>query len=170
MSDYGKNFGFRRSEPSYREGRLRVPATGDFYQGDLVTYDPANEGFLKHAADGAAVVGGFTGLLIQEEGWTGSVFEAPVQDTHSKGKALNGKQAVFMTGAGLKIWLRNTAAETRFDGRAIAARSVLTMTSVDAIGDELQWNGTKWVIKAAGAGALRVTIVGTDYVEAVLAG
>jgi hypothetical protein len=168
MSDYGKNFGFRRSEPAVREGRLGVPATGDFLQGDIVTYDPAAPGKLKRAAAGAPVVGGFTGLLIQEEGWDVSVFGAQVHDSNNKGKALNGKPAVLMTGAGLKVWLKNTA-EVNYHGRVFPAVTRVNLTGV-AIGDELQWTGSAYAKKSTGAGVLRVTAIGDGYVEAVLLG
>lgn len=170
MSDYGLNFGFRRSEPSVREGRLRVPLTGTLYQGDLVTYDKDAPGFLKLAAATSALQPGFTGLLEQEEGWDISAFGAPNVDSFSKGKALNGKPAVIHSGAGNKVWLKNTPTQTRFDGRVIAARTIITMAGVTAIGDELEWSGTAWIKKSAGAAVLRVTFVGTDYVEAVLVG
>ncbi len=169
MSDYGKNFGFRRSEPSVREGRLSVPATGDFYQGDLVTYDPANAGQLKRAGAGAAVVAGFTGLLIQEEGWDVSAFGAPVVDSNSKGKALNSHPAVIMTGAGLKVWLKNTDAVS-YHGRSIPARAAVDLTGVNAVGQELEWDGSGYQLKATGAAVLRVTALGADYIEAVLLG
>lgn len=166
MSDYGLNFGFRRSEPNVREGRLRVPAEGDFFQGDLVTYDEANGGFLKKAPADTQPQAGFTGLLIQEEGWDVSHFAAPVRDSNDKGRVHNGKPAVIQTGPGNKVWLRNTGAQTRFDGRVIPAREVFTGTP--AIGDYLKWDGGKWVSGTAGNGALRVTLVGDGYLEAVL--
>lgn len=170
MSDYGLNFGFRRSEPAVKEGRLSVPLTGDFRQGDLVTYDPANIGFLKHAAANSPAQGGFTGLLIQEEGWDVSAFGAPVVDTFSKGKALNGKPTTIVTGAGLKVWLKNTPAQTRWDGRAIPAVTVVDLTGV-VVGDFLAWDGDSWARTVTDAsGAMRVTSVGTDSIEAVLRG
>lgn len=169
MSDYGKNFGFRRSEPSVREGRLSVPAAGDFYQGDLVTYDPASPGKLKHAAAGAAVAAGYTGLLIQEEGWDVSAFGAPVVDSNSKGKALNDHPAVVMTGAGLKLWFKNTDA-VNYHGRQIPAREAVDLTGIAAIGDELEWSGTGYQKKNTGAAVLRVTALSAGYIEAVLLG
>ena len=168
MSDYGKNFGFRRSEPAVREGRLGVPDTGDFYQGDLVTHDPDNPGKLRKAAAGDPVVGGYTGLLIQEEGWDISSFGAPNVDSNNKGKVLNGKQAVVMTGPGLKIWLRNTD-ESQYHGRTFPAVNRADLTGV-AIGDELSWDGNKYVKASTGAAVLRVTVAGDGYVEAVLLG
>lgn len=168
MSDYGKNFGFRRSEPSYREGRLGVPDTGLFRQGDLVTLDPDTPGKLMLAPAGAPVVGGYTGLLIQEEGWDVSTFGPQVVDSNNKGVVLNGKQAVVMTGAGLKIWLRNTA-ETTYHGRTFPAVTRVDLTGV-ALGDELEWNGTRYAAKASGAAVLRVTATDVGYVEAVLLG
>lgn len=168
MSNYGLNFGFRRSEPSVREGRLRVPAAGTFYQGDLVTYDPAAPGFLKHAAADAAPQAGFTGLLIQEEGWDIGHFEAPMTDSHSLGKVRNSAPAVIQTGPGNKVWIRNTAAQTRYDGRVIAARTPVVLAGV-VVGDYLAWTGTAWAETAVVASAaLRVVEVGTDYLEALL--
>lgn len=168
MSDYGKNFGFRRSEPSYREGRLGVPDTGDFRQGDLVTLDPDEPGKLKHAEAGDPVVGGYTGLLIQEEGWDVSTFGVPVVDSNNKGVVLNGKQAVIMTGAGLKIWLRNTD-EVSYHGRTFPAVERFDDTGV-ALGGELEWDGEKYVAGGTGAAVLRVTAIGDGYIEAVLLG
>jgi hypothetical protein len=172
VSDYGKNFGFRRSEPAVREGRLKVPASGTYLQGELVTYNPAKPGELTHAAAGAAVQAGFTGLLIQEEGWDVSAFGPPVVDSNSKGKALNAKPGVITTGAGLKVWLRNTATDTHFDGRVIPAVTRVDLTGVTAIGDELQWDGAKYVKKSTGAAVLKVTAIDVagGYVEAVLVG
>lgn len=166
MSDYGLNFGFRRSEPSVREGRLRVPAAGDFFQGDLVTYDSANPGFLKKADADTKPQAGFVGLLVQEEGWDQSYFAAPVRDSNDKGKALNGKPAVIQTGPGNKVWLRNTEAQSRFDGRSIAGRAMFTGSPT--IGAYLKWDGSKWVSGTEANGALRVTLVGDGYLEAVL--
>jgi len=170
MSNYGLNFGFRRSggDSATREGRFRVPGTGDYRQGDLVTIDNANPGFVKKAPAGAAIVPGVTGLLIQHQGWDASTFEAPQVDSHDLGKARNGVLATIWSGQGIKVWFRNTPAETRFDGRKIAAVTVQDLTGV-AMGDDLQWDGAKWVEKTTGAAVLRVLQTdGSAFAESVL--
>lgn len=170
MSDYGLNFGFRRDEPSVKEGRQKVPAAGEFYIGDLVTHDTANPGFLKKAPENARFEGGYTGLLIQEEGWTESYFNAPIVDSFGRGRALNGKPTAIYTGQGLKVWLKNTTGGTRSDGREVTGRTVVDLTSVVA-GDLLKWTGTAWTRTTTDSqGALRVTIVDAakGYVEAVV--
>ncbi len=172
-SDYGLNFGFRRSDESMRsgtEGRLKVPAVGTFYQGDVVTFDPANPGFLKKAAANDPILAGYTGLLIQEEGWDFSIYQAgPTIDSFQRGLVRNSRLAAIWTGAGLKVWLKNTAASARADGRSVLARTVVTATGV-AVGDLLAWDGTKFIETATAAQAFaRVTLSnGVDYVEAVL--
>lgn len=173
-SDYGLNFGFRRSDESMRsgtEGRLKVPAAGDFNQGDLVTFDPANPGFIKKADAGTPVEPGFTGLLIQEEGWDASIYEVPVGDSFMRGKVRNGRLCAIWTGAGLKVWIKNTGAQNRADGRQIAARERLTAAAVALpIGGYLGWDGTRFTAATGADDAVaRVTLTnGTDYVEAVL--
>lgn len=174
-SDYGLNFGFRRSDESMRsgtEGRLKVPAAGTFYQGDLVTFDPANPGFIRKAPAGTAIDPGFTGLLIQEEGWDAPIYEAGPGDSFTRGRVRNGRLCAIWTGAGLKVWLKNTTAQNRADGRAIAQRTVLAATALTAvIGDLLAWDGTAYTAAAVGGAdaVARVTLTnGVDYVEAVL--
>lgn len=171
-SDYGLCFGFRRSDESMRsgnEGRLKVPATGDYFQGDLVEFDPANPGYLKHSADAAPIEPGFRGLLIQEEGWDTSIYEAAPGDSFTRGTVRNGRLASIWTGAGLKVWLKNLAAQTRADGRVIDARTIVTATGT-VIGDMLKWDGAKYVETATAAEAVaRVTLTDASaYVEAVL--
>ena len=170
-SDYGLNFGFRRSDETMRsgnEGRQKVPATGTFYQGDLVELDPANPGFIKKSAADAPIEPGFRGLLIQEEGWDAGIYEAPPGDSFTRGKVRNNRLCSIWTGAGLKIWLKNTGAQTRVDGRAIVARTVITATGL-AIGDLVKWDGSKYVEGAAGTEVGRCTLSnGSDYAEIVL--
>ncbi len=173
-SDYGLNFGFRRSDESMRsgtEGRLKVPAAGEFNQGDLVTFDPANPGFIGKAPAGTPVEPGFTGLVIQEEGWDTSIYEPIAGDSFTRGRVRNGRLCSIWTGAGLKVWLKNTAAQNRADGRAIPARTRLTPAAVALpIGGFLGWDGTRFTAAAGAADAVaRVTLTnGVDYVEATL--
>lgn len=171
-SDYGLNFGFRRSDESMRsgtEGRLKVPATGTFHQGDLVTFDPANPGFMKLAAANAPIEPGFTGLLIQEDAWLVDVHANQVFTSQDLDVVHNAALAAIWTGAGLKVWLRNTAAKAVAGQRARTAVTKVTATGL-AIGDLLAWDGAKYVETADAAAAVaRVTLTnGADYVEAVL--
>lgn len=170
-SDYGLNFGFRRSDESVltREGRLKVPTTGTFRLGALVTFDPASPGYLKVAAANEVGEGGTVGLLVQEEIQDRSIYAPTRIDSFYYGVARNNRLAVVVSGPGGKVWLKNTAAQNRADGRAIAAVTMVDLTGV-AIKDYLAWDGTKFV-KGTGAAdsMLRVTLTnGTDYCEAVL--
>lgn len=170
-SDYGLNFGFRRSDESVltREGRLKVPVTGTFRLGSLVTFDPANPGYMKAAAANEVGEGGTVGLLVQEEIWDRSIYAPQRIDSFYYGVARNNRLAVLVSGPGGKVWLKNTASQVRADGRSIGAVTMMDLTSV-AIKDYLAWDGTKFV-KGTGASdsMLRVTLTnGTDYCEAVL--
>lgn len=169
MADYGKNFGFRRTlgDSSVREGRYKVPATGTFHQGDLVTIDEANPGYIRLADAGATFVPGQTGLLIQEFELD-SIYAVGDIDSHTRGIAKNGYLCTIWSGAGIKVWLRNTDAENRWDGRVIEARQVAVLDGLTAL-DDLSWDGTRWIATAVGGTpALRVTVTnGASYAEAI---
>lgn len=174
-SDYGLNFGFRRSDESYRssEGRFRTPATGPvLLQGSAVTIDPANPGFMKVAASNAPLVPGVTGLLIQEDAMFGSIYAQDVAnyDSTNLGVTKPNRLAVITTGAAVKVWFKNTGAQARIDGRNISAVTVANLTGV-ALGDTMGWNGTTWVkVTSADAAWMTVTSVNTasGYFEGVL--
>lgn len=176
-SDYGLNFGFRRSDESMavREGRLKTPVGSALRLGTAVEQDAAT-GFLKQCAANAAPLTGVHGLLVQEEDFItllGSGYATRSNDSFDLGVAEANKLSVMYAGAGTKVWLKNSAAQTRADGRTIGAVTIVNVTGV-AVGDGLGWNGTTWV-KSDGTTTphwLRVTAVsgsGTSaYVEAVL--
>jgi hypothetical protein len=175
-SNYGLNFGFRRSDESMaiREGRLRTPAAGTFRMGALVAFDPAAPGFLKVAAANQVGSGGTVGLLVQEESHFNSIYgiDDAGFDTFSSryGVAKNNTLSVIWAGAGTKVWFRNSDAPDRADGRSIAAVTMATLTGV-AIGDYLAWDGSKYIKGTDETDSmLRVTAVDTTagYVEAVL--
>jgi hypothetical protein len=176
-SDYGLNFGFRRSDESVRvsEGRLKTPATGTFRLGSLVTFDPANPGYLKAAAANQVGEGATVGLLVQEEVWLQSIYSFDVRhiDSFSLGVAKNNAPSVISSGAGTKVWLANTLAQSRADGRQIAAVTMFTPTGIGVM-DYLAWDGSKF-IKGTGVAdsMLRVTSIdtttaGAERLEAVL--
>lgn len=174
-SDYGLNFGFRRSDESVavREGRYKTPASGSaLLLGTLVSIDTASAGFLKQAVSAAPVVPGFTGLLVQEEIWDRSIYEAQRVDSFSLGVAKANRLSAIWTGAGVKFWLKNTASQTRADGRVIPAVTMFTATSV-AAGRGLAWDGTFWIdVSSPTAATAIATVLSYDstngYIEAVL--
>lgn len=172
-SDYGLNFGFRRSDETMlvREGRLKVPATGTFRLGSLVEFDPAAAGYLKVAPASAVGEGGTVGLLVQEEVWDRSIYAPHTIDSYYLGIARNNRLGVIAAGAGAKVWFKNTAAQTRADGRVISAVSMVDFTTPPAVGDYLTWSGTQFAKSGTGFAdsMLRVTLTnGVDYLEAVL--
>ena len=178
MSDYGLNFGFLRSDESSRsaaEGRYKTPAGSALRLGTMVEIDPATPGYLKASAANAEGVTGYSGLLLQELEFDRSIYEsdASLVDTFMKGVAKPNRLAVITSGAGTKVWLKNTAAVSRADGREIAAVTVVDAPAALVVGDELGWDGTKWA-KVDGAtitnAVMRVTAVHASklLVEAVL--
>lgn len=176
-SDYGRNFGFRRSDESMRvaEGRYRTPATGStLLQGTAVEIDTANPGRLKAAAANAPLVTGVSGLLIQELAWDRSIYESPADllDSYSLNQTKKDRLSVMTSGAGVKVWLKNTPAETRADGRSIAAVTMVTLTGL-AAGDKLGWDGSKFVeVNGSTVTEAWMTVLSVDSaagrVEAVL--
>lgn len=171
-SDYGLNFGFRRSDESMatREGRFKTPATGDaLLMGTAVEIDAANPGFLKACAANPAPVSGLRGLLVQEENHLMGVFETGLlgHDSLDLGTAKKDQLSVMWAGVGSKIWFKNTGAYSR-GTRSKDAVQMVDLTGV-AVGDSLGWNGTRWAEAASAAAAwLTVTNVSTDYCEAVV--
>jgi hypothetical protein len=173
-SDYGLNFGFRRSDESMatREGRFKTPVGGNaLLQGSAVELDPANPGYLKACAASAPPMTGLRGLLVQEESHLGSVFQnAPYlgHDSIDLGLCKKDQLSVMWAGVGTKVWFKNTLAYSR-GNRSKAAVNLVDLTGV-VVGDNLGWNGTLWA-EAAGLPTawLTVTLVsGTTYCEAVV--
>lgn len=172
-STYGLNFGFRRSDESVRtsEGRFRTPKTGaNLLLGTAVEIDPANPGYLKVAAANSAPVTGVRGLLVQEEQHIRSIYDSQYLDTFGFGVAYKDTLSVITGGAGVKVWFKNSTAQTRQDLRSVAGVNIVDLTGV-ALGDKLGWDGTKWVKSTATVLAwMTVTDINasTGYVEAVL--
>lgn len=175
MANYGLNFGFRRSggDSATREGRYRVPVGETvFRQGDLVSVDFANDGFIKHAESGARVVPGVTGLLIQEYELESIYSNGLARDiTALMDRTKQGYLCTIWSGDGLKIWLKNTADSTAPDGSPRAGRTIVADISTISAGDTLDWDATAvgWV-KATAGGVLQVLEVNeaAGYLEAVV--
>lgn len=174
-SDYGLNFGFRRSDESVRvsEGRFKTPATGAaLLIGTAVQIDPAKPGYLIACAANAPIVPGVAGLLVQEEIMVGSIYgqDTSLYDSFNLGIAKPDRLSVVSTGAGTKVWFKNGTAQTRVDGRAISAVTICDLTGA-GLGDTLGWDGTKWVKTTTAAAAwMTVTAISipNGYVEGVL--
>lgn len=176
MSDYGLNFGFLRSDESSRsgaEGRYKTPVGSALMLGTMVEINGASAGYLKVSDANAACITGFSGLLLQELDFDRSIYESgPDQlDSFQKGVAKANRLAVITSGAGTKVWLKNTAGSTRADGRVIPAKTIVDLTGL-AVGSELGWDGTKWAKVTGGltVAVMKVTVVDTakSLVEAVL--
>lgn len=171
-SNYGLNFGFLRSSEEVRvaEGRHKVPAAASWVLGTAVEIDPAVPGYLKQSAANAVPVTGYAGLLLQELDMFRGIYESDVNlmDSFQYGLAKPANLAIVTNGAGTKVWYKNTAAQTRADGRVIAARTMFLTTNM-AVGAEIGWNGTAWAEAATGK-YMKVTAYNATalYFEAVL--
>lgn len=171
-SDYGLNFGFRRSDESvrYAEGRLKTPATGSaLLLGAAVELDPASLGYLKKSAANAEPRTGSHGLLLQEESHIFGLFDVLTHDSIDLGAAKLDTLSVITAGPGTKVWFRNTPAYSR-PPRSKGAVTLLSLTSV-AVGDQLGWDGAKWIKAVTDTTPAWMTVTaisGTTYCEAVL--
>jgi hypothetical protein len=172
MHNFGDSFGFRRSDEilhSGAEANLKVPATGTFLQGDVVELDPANPGYVKKSAANAPLVPGIRGLLVQygelrnEPGLTRNV----IHNTRDLSAVVNDAQTVVVTGAGIKVWVKNLAQVTAGSGRrAYAAEDRITLASL-VLGDLVAWTGTKFARTTDAAAAIgtvtKVTATGAEF-------
>lgn len=168
-SDYGLNFGFRISDESVRlsNGRYKTPVDGDLLIGTAVKIDHSNPGYLVACSEDDAMEPYAAGLLIQEEIWDRSIYEKTRVDSFDLGYTLNGRPSVITTGAGTKVWMRNTPQQTRIDGRTIPAITMFDATGLDldAGGDaaRLGWDGTTWVVVANDAQVSNAWLLVTEY-------
>lgn len=159
MHSFGRSFGLRKSDEDLQsgaEGGFRVPLTGTFLQGDLVEIDAASPGYLKKSADGAPLVPGVRGLVLQYD----QLFKTPgvtgprVYTDRSLSQVINGELAVILTGAGIKAWVRNLAAVTASAGHlGWAAETRCTATGI-ALADMVKWDGDKYVKTSTAAEAI----------------
>lgn len=129
---YSRNFGMRSFENVVRDGRFRVPATGTpFLIGAPVMLDPANPGQLKAATE-AAAPGQNCGLVVFEHIQNKSdALVTSYDDPYNKVPL--GQYAQMMHGAGAKVWFKNTADKTLYDGRVQAGVTILDNGSGAAI-------------------------------------
>jgi len=176
-----RNFGMRRFTNLVREGRFRAPASGTaLVLGTLVQIDGSDTDRIEQATAAAGVgVGGsgdvrtdLCGILWYEH--DSQTFNTPpfggaagglVQDLDY---APNGRMVQVLHGAGTKVWLRNTAADTAEPGlNYTPTRAAVTMVNsigTVAVGDLLGWDPTGyWAVTTEAAEAfLRVTALDTN--------
>src|SRR3954468_16001889 len=149
---YGHNFGMRSFENVVRDGRFRVPATGTpLVIGSAVTIDPANPGYVVQAA-AAAVPNPASGIVVFEHIQNKSDGLTTDYDSPYDSVPL-GVYAQLMHGPGTKVWFKNTASKTLYDGRVRAAFTFVNGTidnTAIGLGIAVAASG-KWVVGAVGA-------------------
>jgi hypothetical protein len=148
-SEYGLNFGFRRSDESVRvsEGRFRTPVTGNaLLIGTAVKIDPANPGYLVACAANDPLVPGVAGLLVQEENFYGSIYaqDNTLLDSFSWASPRSQPPERHQHRCWHQGLVQEHHRQTRADGRTISAVTVwdaTTGTPRSAI--PLGWDGTE---------------------------
>jgi hypothetical protein len=126
--------GARRERPRPVRRSLQAPrSTGSaLLIGTAVQIDPANPGYLKVCAAAAPIVPGVAGLLVQEEVPLGLHLRPGrhLYDSYNLGVAKKNQLSVITTGAGTKVWFKNTTGATRADGRVTPTGDDLRPTGV----------------------------------------
>lgn len=124
---YGRNFGMRSFENIVRDGRSRVPASGNAMMiGSSVMLDASNPGYLKLATE-AAAPGPNCGIVVFEHIQNKSDDLVSYNDSPYDSVPL-GAYAQMMHGAGAKFWLKNTDDKTLYDGRTRSAFNFFVQT------------------------------------------
>lgn len=143
---YGRFFGMRSFENIVRQGRNRVPSTGSMFMiGAPVMLDDANPGKLKAATEAAAPRSGSTGIVVFEHIQNKSDALVTNHDDPYN-KVPLGVYAQMIHGPGAKVWFRNLADKTLYDGRTQSGYSFIVDTiATTMIGDGLVPDGAgKW--------------------------
>ena len=147
--NYGNFFGFRRSTGPERwtVGTTKTPAASALLMGTVVELDFASPGYLKQSAKDAKPQAGVCGILLQELQWDRSIYQSDVSfvDTIEQGVCNAGRLSVITGGAGIKVWYKNVAGTTRSDGRVVTARTLYSTAGTLAAGDEVAWDGAKFI-------------------------
>lgn len=139
---YGRNFGMRDFSNIIRSGRFRTPSTGSpFRIGAPVELDPANPGLMKLSASGVAPTGE-SGIVVYEHIQTSGDVLVTSDDSPYDLVPL-GVYAQIVHGPGVKVWFKNTALKTLYDGRQRAAVTMVNPTNLSsiAVGDTLAPDG-----------------------------
>ena len=157
---YSRNFGMRSFENIVRDARFRTPVGSTILIGSPVVIDPLAPGFVK-AAPSAAPLGAGSGVAVYEHIQHSGVDPALLDYSAYPFNTVPANQYVqIVHGPGAKIWLKNTAAHTGYDGRVRVAESLLTIADFTALkpGDGLTPNGDGTFKKASGSDPVWLTI------------
>ena len=150
---YSRNFGMRSFENIVRNGRFRAPKSGDpIVIGAPVILDPATPGFFK-AATAAAAPNAAAGIALYEHIQAKGV-DTSLVSTHDApfNQVPAGQYAQIIHGKGAKVWFKNTADKTLYDGRTQKGGSLIaTALGSLTIGAGLVPDGLG-KFKVAGAG------------------
>jgi hypothetical protein len=138
---YTRNFGMRSFANIVRVGRLKTPASSNWNIGASVEHDLSAAGTLKlavadtapHPDSGAVVY-----EHIQYQG-TDPFLSTPFDAPYTTVPAARYAQVVH--GNGTKVFFKNTAAKTLYDGRTQPAVTIVNMTGL-GVGDHLTPDGT----------------------------
>lgn len=175
-----RNFGMRRFTNLVREGRLRAPASGTPLRlGILVEQDPADPDRVREAAD--AAIGGTGDVRLTKCGILWYEHDSQTYNDPRFGAAAgqlpqdlwwapNNRLVQVLSGPGVKVWLRNTAADTTEPGlnfpntrdEVIMVDGLSDATPAVEVGDLLGWDATNnfWTVTTAPEEAfLRITAV-----------
>lgn len=158
---YSRNFGMRSFENVVRKGRLKTPATGDpLVIGTAVTVDPANAGRMK-AVTAATAPDALSGILVYEHIQFQGVDTALVTNHDAPYNLVpRDRFAQIMSGKGAKVWFRNTAEKTLYDGRVQDDATLVTGVGGESpavnVGDFLTPAAGGWAKGTAANGWLQV--------------
>jgi hypothetical protein len=155
---YSRNFGMRSFENVVRNGRFRVPTTGTPLKiGSPVVVDPANAGFMKlpaaPVAGVATVKSQIAGIVVFEHiQFKGVDTNLVTQYDTPYDLVPLGQYAQIVHGVGAKVWFKNTAAKTKYDGSVQPASTLLDITGLN-VGDYLVPTGglagaAQWIASA----------------------
>lgn len=127
---YSRYFGMRSFENVVRDGRFRVPKTGTpFKIGAPVQIDPANPGRMKAVAEAVSPNAGM-GVVIFEHIQNKSDALTTTFDSPYDQVPLD-QYAQIMHGVGTKVWFRNVANKTLYDGRTQQNGTLLDSSLAD---------------------------------------
>lgn len=179
MHSLGDSFGFRRSDEDLHSGaesNFKVPATQVaeeqvYLQGDLVEIDSASPGYVVRSAADAPLVPGVRGLLVQYGQLlvSAGLTRNTIFQTRDLSEVVLDAPTVIVTGAGIKVWVKNLDAVAAGTGRRTYAAEERCDTASVTLGSLVKWDGNKFVHttdadKAVGT----VTSVTADGFEFVL--
>jgi hypothetical protein len=137
---YSRNFGFRSFENIVRDGRFRTAAGSAHVIGAPVVLDANTPGFLEAAGAGVAP-GPAAGVVVYEH-----LLPTEIKQTYSDVNTVpGGAYAQIVHGQGTKVWFKNTAQKTMYDGDVHAAAGLLAASVVVANlapGDQLTPDGS----------------------------